>query len=67
MNDKVQNPQAVTIWNGRHHKVAANGHNKEAVAYEFFERALAEARKVKPGDAAVSTGQRPVNSLKNPR
>jgi hypothetical protein len=67
MNDKVQNPQAVAIWNGRYHKVAADGHNKEAVAYEFFERALAEARKVKPGDAAVSAGQRPVNSLKTPR
>jgi hypothetical protein len=34
---KVQNnPQAVTIWNGRHHKLAADGHNKEALAYEFF-------------------------------
>jgi arylsulfatase A-like enzyme len=71
--DEVQNPQAVTIWNGRHHKLAADEHNKEALAYEFFERALAEARKVKPVEPERPTpppsraGQSPAKIVKTPR
>jgi hypothetical protein len=56
MKDEVQNnPQAVTIWNGRHHKLAADGHNREEVAYKFFQLALAEACKVKPVEAERPT------------